>query len=188
MADARGPVAAVGADGEGVAADFVDRLHTHLRATRLGWLFDVSEEYEVPASVPVLSQLDVDVSSIARNLRCVLLPVVAFPTRSAALRKPDFWGPCFVVLLYALLVGMHEARAAVVTFAVWMAGSWVVYVAANALGSEMPYPVVLGITGYSVLPLCFASLALVVVPYFAARLAVQVSSRCRVALGGGGAQ
>ena len=49
-------------------------------------------------------ELDIDVKDIYYKLRCVLLPLPSSWLQRTAIRdNPDFWGPLFVVLVYALI-------------------------------------------------------------------------------------
>lgn len=49
-------------------------------------------------------ELDIDLKDIYYKIRCVLLPVSSLGLRRDVIREsPDFWGPLFVVLAYAIL-------------------------------------------------------------------------------------
>lgn len=49
-------------------------------------------------------ELDIDVRDIYYKIRCVLLPLPSLGLQRTVVRdSPDFWGPLFVVLGYALL-------------------------------------------------------------------------------------
>ena len=49
-------------------------------------------------------ELDISPSDIVHKLRCVLLPLPSSQEQRTAIRdSPDFWGPLFVVLAYALI-------------------------------------------------------------------------------------
>ena len=49
-------------------------------------------------------ELDIDLTDIYYKIRCVLLPVSSLGLRRDVIREsPDFWGPLFVVLAYAVL-------------------------------------------------------------------------------------
>ena len=49
-------------------------------------------------------ELDIDVGDIFAKLRSVLLPFPSLSRQRTTIRdSPDFWGPLFVVLVYALI-------------------------------------------------------------------------------------
>lgn len=49
-------------------------------------------------------ELDIDVRDIYYKVRCVMLPLPYFRLKLQLVREsPDFWGPLFIVLAYALL-------------------------------------------------------------------------------------
>ena len=49
-------------------------------------------------------ELDIDPRDIYYKLRCVVLPIPALGLQRNTVRdSPDFWGPLFVVLTYALI-------------------------------------------------------------------------------------
>ena len=55
-------------------------------------------------SLPGREELDIDLKDIYYKLRCVLLPLPPSSLQRSVLRdNPDFWGPLFVVLVYALI-------------------------------------------------------------------------------------
>lgn len=56
-------------------------------------------------------ELDIDVNDIYYKVRCVLFPLPSLGFQKDVLRQnPDFWGPLFVVLLYALLALYGQFR------------------------------------------------------------------------------
>ena len=49
-------------------------------------------------------ELDIDLKDIYYKVRCVLLPIQSFGLQKKVIRdNPDFWGPLFVVLAFALV-------------------------------------------------------------------------------------
>lgn len=56
-------------------------------------------------------ELDIDVDDIYYKVRCVLFPLPSLGFQKDVLRQnPDFWGPLFVVLVYALLALYGQFR------------------------------------------------------------------------------
>ena len=56
-------------------------------------------------------ELDIDVDDIYYKVRCVLFPLPSLGFKKDVLRQnPDFWGPLFVVLSYALLALYGQFR------------------------------------------------------------------------------
>lgn len=82
--------------------------------------------------------------------------------RRARISEPDFWGPFFMVLAYALIIMWGQAQVVPWIMMIWLAGSFIVFFLARVLGSEASYASILSITGYSVLPLALASGALLI--------------------------
>lgn len=59
-------------------------------------------------------ELDIDINDIYYKVRCVLFPIPSLGFQKDVLRQnPDFWGPLFVVLLYALLALYGQFRVGV---------------------------------------------------------------------------
>lgn len=67
---------------------------------------------KIKISIFVFSEeLDIDVDDIYYKVRCVLFPLPSLGFKKDVLREnPDFWGPLFVVLLYALLALYGQFR------------------------------------------------------------------------------
>lgn len=56
-------------------------------------------------------ELDIDINDIYYKVRCVLFPLPSLGFQKDVLREnPDFWGPLFVVLLYAVLALYGQFR------------------------------------------------------------------------------
>eukprot|EP00300_Choanocystis_sp_HF-7_P010689 c1708_g1_i1.p1 GENE.c1708_g1_i1~~c1708_g1_i1.p1 ORF type:complete len:223 (-),score=40.75 c1708_g1_i1:13-681(-) len=102
-------------------------------------------------NVSLLEELDIDLWDIFFKIRCVILPFRF--DRSILMTNPDFWGPFFVVLAYAFvsLWGNLVVLSWIMTF--WFWGAAVIYVIARSLGGEVSYGQVLGVLGYSLIPL-----------------------------------
>ncbi|CAQ16168.1 Protein YIPF [Caenorhabditis elegans] len=67
-----------------------------------GWLLEVNEEDS--DQIPLLEELDIDLTDIYYKIRCVLLPLPYFRMKLNIVREsPDFWGPLAVVLAFAIL-------------------------------------------------------------------------------------
>lgn len=62
-------------------------------------------------------ELDIDVNDIYYKVRCVLFPLPSLGFQKDVLRQnPDFWGPLFVVVLYALLALYGQFRVSINQF------------------------------------------------------------------------
>uniref|UniRef100_A0A1I8GR47 Protein YIPF n=1 Tax=Macrostomum lignano TaxID=282301 RepID=A0A1I8GR47_9PLAT len=153
MGDLGGDAASAGYGGGG------GRASAYLRRRGFGWLMEVEEDDE--QQKPLLEELDIDPTDIYYKLRCVLLPLPYFGYDRQVVRdRPDFWGPLFVVLLFALVAMVGQFRVVSWILTIWLAGSWFVYVLARSLGGEVSYSQSLGVIGYSVLPLLLVGLLL----------------------------
>ena len=59
-------------------------------------------------------ELDIDINDIYYKVRCVLFPLPSLGFQKDVLRQnPDFWGPLFVVLSYALLALYGQFRVSI---------------------------------------------------------------------------
>ena len=59
-------------------------------------------------------ELDIDINDIYYKVRCVLFPLPSLGFQKDVLRQnPDFWGPLFVVLLYAVLALYGQFRVGI---------------------------------------------------------------------------
>lgn len=121
----------------------------------MGWLLDQnSTDIEVEDSQPLLEELDIDLTGIKYKIQCVLMPLNSQKIDRSVLRDdPDFWGPLFIVLLFSLLsvYGQFSVVSWIIT--IWIMGSFLVFVIARVLGGEVTYSQIVGIIGYSLLPL-----------------------------------
>ncbi|PAA72456.1 hypothetical protein BOX15_Mlig015257g1 [Macrostomum lignano] len=132
MGDLGGDAASAGYGGGG------GRASAYLRRRGFGWLMEVEEDDE--QQKPLLEELDIDPTDIYYKLRCVLLPLPYFGYDRQVVRdRPDFWGPLFVVLLFALVAMVGQFRVVSWILTIWLAGSWFVYVLARSLGGEVSY-------------------------------------------------
>ena len=58
----------------------------------------------LPLPPPLREELDIDPRDIYYKIRCVLLPLSSLGLNRNVIRdNPDFWGPLFVVLTFALV-------------------------------------------------------------------------------------
>ena len=113
-----------GGEGDGTIVTVRQRVSgkagQFLEKRGFGWLMDteVEEEEERPllwvlssnqliTRYKLLScreELDIDLKDIYYKIRCVILPIPSLGLERNIIRdNPDFWGPLFVVLSYALL-------------------------------------------------------------------------------------
>ena len=69
-------------------------------------------------SCSLREELDIDLKDIYYKLRCVMFPLPRLGFNRQTVRdNPDFWGPLFVVLLYAgvSLYGQFRVRSSVIS-------------------------------------------------------------------------
>ncbi|KNC49546.1 YIPF4 protein [Thecamonas trahens ATCC 50062] len=117
-----------------------------------GWLLEVDESAEAEGEgLSLLEELDIDVWDIAYKIRCVVLPFRF--DKSIILTQTDFWGPFFVVLAYALLSLWGNMAVLSWILTIWAVGSGLIFLIARSLGGNVSYGQVLGVVGYSLIPL-----------------------------------
>eukprot|EP00051_Salpingoeca_urceolata_P010204 m.124376 g.124376 ORF g.124376 m.124376 type:complete len:270 (-) comp16621_c0_seq2:79-888(-) len=136
------------------------KASNYLDSKGFGWLLEV-EDGDEEDQKPLLEELDIDFTDIVYKIRCVLVPVPSLGGKPTVVRdNPDFWGPLFVVVLYALvsLYGQFRVVSWIVT--IWMCGSAGIFFLARVLGGESSFSQTLGIVGYSLLPLILTGLLL----------------------------
>lgn len=118
---------------------------------------------------PLLEELDVDLPDILYKLRCVLLPLPSATMHRDKIRdSPDFWGPLFVVLTYSLISIYGQLGVVSWIITIWVLGSLLIAVLAQALGGDVSFSQTLGVIGYSLLPLIVTGFLLTVlheIPY-----------------------
>jgi hypothetical protein len=71
----------------------------------VGWLLDQNNtEVDSEDSLPLLEELDINLSEIQYKIKCVIMPIGNENLNRSILRdNPDFWGPLVIVLAFALL-------------------------------------------------------------------------------------
>jgi hypothetical protein len=121
--------------------------------------YDNSEE---DSQLPLLEELDINPREILYKVRCVLLPFRF--DRSVLLSNPDFWGPMAVVLTYSLFIIWGQISVVSWILTMWMSGSFLIFALGRVLGADITFSQVLGVIGYSILPLTLAVLLCSVVP------------------------
>lgn len=122
----------------------------------VGWLLDQNNvEIETEDSLPLLEELDIDLSGIKYKIKCVIMPLADQTTINRAVLKddPDFWGPLLIVFLFAMFSVYGQFRVVSWIITIWIFGSFLVFVIARVLGGEVTYSQIIGIIGYSLLPL-----------------------------------
>ncbi|XP_027281883.1 protein YIPF4 isoform X3 [Cricetulus griseus] len=113
---------------------------TFLRQRGYGWLLEVEDE-DPEDNKPLLEELDIDLKDIYYKIRCVLMPMPSLGFNRQVVRdNPDFWGPLAVVLFFSMISLYGQFRVA--------------------------YGQVLGVIGYSLLPLIVIAPVLLVVGSF----------------------
>jgi len=117
-----------------------------------GWLLETEEDDDFQK--PLLEELDIDPRDIYYKVRCVLLPLPYFRLKIQLVRdSPDFWGPLFVVLVYALLSLYGQLHVVSWILTIWFFGSFIIFFLARVLGGEVSYSQCLGVIGYCLIPL-----------------------------------
>lgn len=124
-----------------------------LRQRGYGWLLEVEEE-QGEDNKPLLEELDIDLKDIYYKVRCVLMPMPSLGYNRQVVRdNPDFWGPLAVVLLFSMISIYGQFRVVSWIITIWIFGSLIIFLLARVLGGEVSYGQVLGVIGYSLLPL-----------------------------------
>lgn len=125
-----------------------------------GWLLDQnSTEIENEDSLPLLEELDINLTEIQYKVKCVLMPLAKENLNRTILRdNPDFWGPLLIVLLFALLSVYGQFRVVSWIITIWIFGSFLIFIIARVLGGEVTYSQIVGTIGYSLLPLLFIAI------------------------------
>uniref|UniRef100_A0A7N8XYW0 Protein YIPF n=1 Tax=Mastacembelus armatus TaxID=205130 RepID=A0A7N8XYW0_9TELE len=119
-------------------------------------------------SVSVYSEeLDIDLKDIYYKIRCVLMPMPSLGYNRQVVRdNPDFWGPLAVVLLFSMISIYGQFRVVSWIITIWIFGSLTIFLLARVLGGEVSYGQVLGVIGYSLLPLIVIAPVLLVIGGF----------------------
>lgn len=103
-----------------------------------------------------------DLTTIARNLRSVLIPINwKFGNREQALRNWDLWGPLLFMLLLASVLSWGEKNSSKVfalVFAECGFGAVVLTVNAILLGGEIVFFQALCLLGYCLFPMCVSAI------------------------------
>jgi hypothetical protein len=129
---------------------------SYLEKYGVGWLLEQNTaQIESEDSLPLLEELDIDLNGIKHKIQCVVMPLAKNLNRTALRDDPDFWGPLFVVLLFAMLSVYGQFRVVSWIITIWILGSFLVFVIARVLGGEVTYSQIVGIIGYSLIPLLF---------------------------------
>ncbi|KAM6459053.1 protein YIPF4 [Liasis olivaceus] len=139
---------------------------TFLRQRGYGWLLEVEDD-DPEDNKPLLEELDIDLKDIYYKIRCVLMPMPSLGFNRQVVRdNPDFWGPLAVVLFFSMisLYGQFKVVSWIIT--IWIFGSLTIFLLARVLGGEVAYGQVLGVIGYSLLPLIVIAPVLLVVGSF----------------------
>nr|XP_009932709.1 PREDICTED: protein YIPF4 [Opisthocomus hoazin] len=122
---------------------------------------------ESTATTFLREELDIDLKDIYYKIRCVLMPMPSLGFNRQVVRdNPDFWGPLAVVLFFSMisLYGQFKVVSWIIT--IWIFGSLTIFLLARVLGGEVAYGQVLGVIGYSLLPLIVIAPVLLVVGSF----------------------
>nr|XP_058934738.1 protein YIPF4 isoform X1 [Kogia breviceps] len=139
---------------------------TFLRQRGYGWLLEVEDD-DPEDNKPLLEELDIDLKDIYYKIRCVLMPMPSLGFNRQVVRdNPDFWGPLAVVLFFSMISLYGQFRVVSWIITIWIFGSLTIFLLARVLGGEVAYGQVLGVIGYSLLPLIVIAPILLVVGSF----------------------
>ncbi|MBN3273533.1 YIPF4 protein, partial [Polyodon spathula] len=139
---------------------------TFLRQRGYGWLLEVEED-DPEDTKPLLEELDIDPKDIYYKIRCVLMPMPSLGFNRQVVRdNPDFWGPLAVVLFFSMISLYGQFRVVSWIITIWIFGSLTIFLLARVLGGEVSYGQVLGVIGYSLLPLIVIAPLLLVIGGF----------------------
>ncbi|XP_005005104.1 protein YIPF4 isoform X1 [Cavia porcellus] len=139
---------------------------TFLRQRGYGWLLEVEDD-DPEDNKPLLEELDIDLKDIYYKIRCVLMPMPSLGFNRQVVRdNPDFWGPLAVVLFFSMISLYGQFRVVSWIITIWIFGSLTIFLLARVLGGEVSYGQVLGVIGYSLLPLIVIAPILLVVGSF----------------------
>ncbi|XP_028325080.1 protein YIPF4 [Gouania willdenowi] len=138
-----------------------------LRQRGYGWLLEVEDDDDSEERKPLLEELDIDLKDIYYKIRCVLMPMPSLGFNRQVVRdNPDFWGPLAVVLLFSMISIYGQFKVVSWIITIWIFGSLTIFLLARVLGGEVSYGQVLGVIGYSLLPLIVISPLLLVIGGF----------------------
>ncbi|XP_003385778.1 PREDICTED: protein YIPF4-like [Amphimedon queenslandica] len=130
----------------------------YLESKGFGWLMETDDEGGEEEQKPLLEELDIDLKDIYYKIRCVLFPIPSLGLERHVIRdNPDFWGPLFVVLGYALLSVYGQLTAVSWILTIWIVGSFIVFLLTRVLGGEVSCSQTLGVVGYCLLPLLISA-------------------------------
>eukprot|EP00771_Trimastix_marina_P001434 gnl/Trimastix_PCT/2508.p1 GENE.gnl/Trimastix_PCT/2508~~gnl/Trimastix_PCT/2508.p1 ORF type:complete len:268 (+),score=48.10 gnl/Trimastix_PCT/2508:45-848(+) len=130
---------------------FMETTQTSLKSRGLGWLLETNEEDFDNNGKTLLEELDIQPREILQKVKAIFFP---FNIESDVfLSKSDFWGPLFIVILYALLIVWGQFRILRWVLLLWFVGSYIIYFLARVQGSKLNYSQTLSVIGYSLLPL-----------------------------------
>ncbi|KAL5971019.1 Protein YIPF4 [Taenia solium] len=138
---------------DGFARSSDGPLQSLLRRRGFGWMLEVETE-DSDFDKPILEELDIDLRTIGKKMKAVILPCFRSGLDPASIREnPDFWGPLTVVMLFSLVSLFGQLKVVAWILTIWLAGSFIIYFIARSLGGEVAYAQCLGVIGYCLLPL-----------------------------------
>ncbi|XP_008567370.1 PREDICTED: protein YIPF4 [Galeopterus variegatus] len=135
---------------------------TFLRQRGYGWLLEVEDD-DPEDNKPLLEELDIDLKDIYYKIRCVLMPMPSLGFNRQVVRdNPDFWGPLAVVLFFSMISLYGQFRVSISYFLQILN----IFKVSKIKYSHVAYGQVLGVIGYSLLPLIVIAPVLLVVGSF----------------------
>ncbi|NXL30022.1 YIPF4 protein, partial [Glaucidium brasilianum] len=149
---------------------------TFLRQRGYGWLLEVEDD-DPEDNKPLLNALLLynfkkkqknDLKDIYYKIRCVLIKKTKKGFNRQVVRdNPDFWKKKKKILFFSM-ISLYGQFKIVVSWiiTIWIFGSLTIFLLARVLGGEVAYGQVLGVIGYSLLPLIVIAPVLLVVGSF----------------------
>ncbi|KAG2383354.1 hypothetical protein C9374_004691 [Naegleria lovaniensis] len=117
----------------------IGKTQEFLKSKGFGWLMEVDASTESKENLlggesveqpSIMEELDIDLEDILFKVKKVMIPFGKFSADDLSkLREPDFWGPFFIVLAYALLVEITylQLRAITWMYLIWLVGSCLIW-------------------------------------------------------------
>lgn len=106
-------------------------------------------------------ELEIEPGVIVQKVKLVALP---FHSDVAHLAEADFWGPLFMVILYALVSVWGQFRVLSWVIMLWVIGAAGLNLLIKLLGGESAFSNVASVVGYSLLPLTLAAFVSALTP------------------------
>uniref|UniRef100_A0A8C7BVB2 Protein YIPF n=1 Tax=Neovison vison TaxID=452646 RepID=A0A8C7BVB2_NEOVI len=138
---------------------------TFLRQRGYGWLLEVEDD-DPEDNKPLLYYLE-KLKYLSKKADCLLWKLSSTGrTRQIFKTHPDFNGGDTVIFFFKILFIYLTLKVVSWIITIWIFGSLTIFLLARVLGGEVAYGQVLGVIGYSLLPLIVIAPILLVVGSF----------------------